>query len=196
MLHSRVLLGASSARTYLYDLDIHGQLFLYAAKPRTLATCFRDARFLDTFYSRLRRNESDTDAARELRGRGYEWVSMCMGEENFLCPDEDGSAVVYQGLEGGSLTYAGSLSTPFDPFSLRLDPSSGYLFHPSPLPRRAKTGLSPYGPYSLLRSSLVLERFSDGLELDEDKGGSFEYEGRRYPIALLRDGDVWRRQDC
>ncbi|GAA6001901.1 hypothetical protein JCM10207_002370 [Rhodosporidiobolus poonsookiae] len=183
-------------RVYLYDLDVHGQLFLSSAKLRTLATAYRDPRFLATFYARLRRNEGTGDEAKELRKEGYEWISLCEGEENFLRPAEDGSALVYQDLQGQELVYAGGLTSPFDPSSLRVDPSTGYLFHPSPIPRRARDGKSPYGPYSLLRSSLVLERFSHSLDLDEKGGGSFEFDGRRYEIGTLRSGDVWKRQDC
>ena len=92
------------------------------------------------------------------------------------------------------LTYgASSLSTPFSPSSLRVSPRTGYLFHPSPIPRRSTS--SPYGPYSLLRSALVLDHFADSLELDEKAGGSYEYDGKRYAIGTLKDEDVWWRQD-
>lgn len=42
---------------------------------------------------------------------------------------------------------------------------------------------SPYGPYSLLRSSLVLEQFASTLEWTEGGEGSYEWEGRRWGIA-------------
>ncbi|GAA5887641.1 hypothetical protein JCM6882_001479 [Rhodosporidiobolus microsporus] len=181
--------AAQQARVYLYDLDIHGQLFLSSAKHRTLATCYRDPRFLAVFYARLRRNDGLSEEAARLRAQGYEFLSLCEGEENFLRPHKEGSALVFQALEGSDLAYGGAQTLPFEPSSLRLDPSTGYLFHPSPVPRRSKTGISPYGPYSLLRSSLVLERFSDSLELDED-GGSYDFEGKRHSIGRLAAGDV------
>ncbi|GAA5835200.1 hypothetical protein JCM11251_006642 [Rhodosporidiobolus azoricus] len=196
MLPARVLKSvqaiASNSRVYLYDLDIHGQLFLSSAKHRTLATCYRDPRFLATFYARLRRNESRSEEAKALRSKGYQFVSLCEGEENYLRTDKNGSPLVFQALEGHDLLHAGVQPFPFDPSSLRLDPATGYLFHPSPIPRRSKTGESPYGPYSLLRSSLVLEHFSDSLELDEN-GGSYAFAGKRYSIGRLREDDVWRR---
>lgn len=94
------------------------------------------------------------------------------------------------------LRYAGSLSLPFDPQALRVDTASGYLFHPSPTSsRRRRNAPSRYGPYSLLRSSLVVEHFAKSLELDERGGGTFEYKGERHRIEPLQEGDVWRRQD-
>ncbi|GAA5914225.1 hypothetical protein JCM8208_001525 [Rhodotorula glutinis] len=184
-------------RTYLYDIDWNGQLYLSDSKHRNVATAFRDPRFLDVFFARLRRNDDDDQAeARQLRADGYEFVSPCQGEMNYLRPDREGSGLVFQALEDGELRYAGSLSLPFDPQALRVDAVSGYLFHPSPTSsRRRRHAPSRYGPYSLLRSSLVIERFAKSLELDEEGGGTFEYEGKRHRIEPLREGDVWRRQD-
>lgn len=93
------------------------------------------------------------------------------------------------------LRYAGSLTYPFDPAALRVDSTTGYLYHPSPLSRRTKR--SHFGPYSLLRSSLVLEHLSESLELEADPaaGGSYEFEGERYRLTSLQSGDIWRRLD-
>ncbi|GAA5875986.1 hypothetical protein JCM16303_006983 [Sporobolomyces ruberrimus] len=182
----------NSSRTYLYDLSIHGALFLSSTPTsrRATITSYRDPNFLRTFYARLRRNEED----QELRKEGYEWVSHCQGESNFLRPAKDGSAIVFDDLVNGELTYgAGSLSTPFSPASLRVSPRTGYLFHPSPTKRRSPA--SPYGPYSLLRSALVLDHFADSLEIGEDGGGSYEHEGQQYSIGTLQDEDVWWRID-
>ncbi|GAA5918322.1 hypothetical protein JCM1841_002170 [Sporobolomyces salmonicolor] len=200
MLGSRVLLrpassATTSLRTYLYDVDHHGQLFLSSTQHRTVATCYRDPTFLRTFYARLKRNEGGNDEAKQLRKEGYEFVSPCMGEMNYVRPGRNASALVFQELHGRELVYAGDLHVPFDPTSLRVDAVTGYLFHPSPRPGRARDKGSPYGPYSLLRSSLVMERFADSLELDDGRGGSFEYEGGRYGLGVLTEGDVYRRQD-
>ncbi|GAA6047196.1 hypothetical protein JCM3770_006946 [Rhodotorula araucariae] len=184
-------------RTYLYDLDLHGQLFLSDSKHRNVATAFRDPRFLDVFFTRLRRNDGAAgNEARTLREEGYEFVSPCEGEMNYLRPDRAGSGLVFQALEDGNLRYAGTLTLAFDPTALRVDPETGYLFHPSPISaRRNKGASSRYGPYSLLRSSLVVEHFAKSLELDEYGGGSIAYEGERYQLAPLEDADVFRRRD-
>lgn len=216
-------------RTYLYDSDWHGRLFLSSSKHRNVATAFRDARFLDTFFARLKRNDDDSlDEARQLREQGFEFVSPCQGEMNYLRPDKDGSGLVFQALEDGGafsslflkprhpprsrrgtpsgvhlscaeLQYSGSMTMPFDPRALRVDPATGYLFHPSPLPprtRRRQDAPSRYGPYSLLRSSLVIEHFAKSLELEEEEGGggTFEYAGEQHRIEPLQGGDVWRRR--
>ncbi|GAA5922428.1 uncharacterized protein JCM15063_003300 [Sporobolomyces koalae] len=185
----------SAQRTYLYDLSIHGALFLSSTPEsrRATITSYRDPNFLRTFYTRLRRNEED----RELRNAGYEWVSHCQGEANFLRPARDGTAIVFDDLHSRELTYgAGSLSTEFCPDRLRVSPKTGYLFHPSPVPRRAST--SPYGPYSLLRSALGLEHFAESLEIDTHEGqieGKYRFQGREYSIKPLEEGDVWSRFD-
>ncbi|BGP52900.1 hypothetical protein JCM8202v2_000457 [Rhodotorula sphaerocarpa] len=181
-------------RSYFYDVDVHGQLFLSTAKHRNVATAYRDPRFLDTFFARLRRNATlETEEAKDARAGGFEFVSECMGEINYVRPDRDGTALVFQALEGQDLRYGGTLTRPFDPASLRVDASTGYLFHPSPVGRRTKR--SRVGPFSLLRSSLVLENFADSLELDDHGGGSLEFDGQRHRIEPLQPGDIWRRQD-
>ncbi|TNY19757.1 Alpha/Beta hydrolase protein [Rhodotorula diobovata] len=119
---------------------------------------------------------------------------------NYLRPDKDGSGLVFQALEDGELQYSGSMTMPFDPRALRVDPATGYLFHPSPLPprtRRRQDAPSRYGPYSLLRSSLVIEHFAKSLELEEEEGGggTFEYAGEQHRIEPLQGGDVWRRRE-
>ncbi|GAA5876313.1 hypothetical protein JCM3774_003720 [Rhodotorula dairenensis] len=190
----------ASPRSYFYDVDIHGQLFLSDAKHRNVATAYRDVRFLDVFFARIRRNQplatSAGEEARRARSRGYEFVSECMGEVNYVRPDSEGTPLVFQSLDGSELRYAGSLSHPFDPAALRVNAATGYLFHPSPVSGRSNRAHA--GPYSLLRSSLVLEHFGPSLELDTgtEGGGSFEYRGRRFPIKPLQEGDVWPRQQC
>lgn len=93
--------SSPSSRSYFYDVDIHGQLFLSDAKHRNVATAYRDVRFLDTFFTRIRRNEHlATEEAREARLKGYEFVSECMGEINYVRPDPEGTALVFQALDG------------------------------------------------------------------------------------------------
>ncbi|BGP21637.1 hypothetical protein JCM10295v2_000512 [Rhodotorula toruloides] len=183
-------------REYFYDVDVHGQLFLSTTKQRNVATAYRDPRFLSTLYTRIRRNLSEDERSQAVRQQGYEFQSDCMGERNWVRPDRDGTVLVFQSLEEGELHYGGSLTTPFNPATLRVDPESGYLFHPSPLPsRRRAAETSRYGPYSLLKSSLVLEHFASSLEYDDDGRGSFEYQGKRFDLEKLEECDVWRRAD-
>ena len=96
---TRTLSKAAISRVYQYDLSIHGALFLSSTPPsrRATITSYRDPNFLRIFYARLRRNEENE----ELRREGFEWVSHCAGEANFLKPAKDGSAIVYDDLVGG-----------------------------------------------------------------------------------------------
>ncbi|ORY75026.1 hypothetical protein BCR35DRAFT_306441 [Leucosporidium creatinivorum] len=188
-------------RTYLCDVDIHGQLFLTSTKIRNFTSCFKDPTFLSFFYTHLRRNELEDEEAQELRGRGFEWISLCGRERSFLRPED--TPLVFQKLGKEGLTFAGSNTHPFDPTSLRSD-LRGYLYHPSPpspslrrrslSPSPSPSSPSPFGPYSLLRSSLVLEAFSKSLQIDEEGGGSFEWDGRRWEIGRLEEGQVVRRK--
>jgi hypothetical protein len=83
---------------------------------------------------------------------------------------------------------------PFDPAALRVD-GRGYLYHPSPSPptRRNQAKSSPYGPYSLLRSSLVLTKLTDDLDLDLDNSSArYRWRGTTYDIGPLEEHEVVR----
>jgi len=179
-------------RVYHYEVDVHGQLFLAGTKIRNFTSCYKDPAFLDFFYQRLRLNEGEDVVSRSSREAGFQFVSPCGPETNYVRADD--TVLVFQKLVPEGLTYAGSLKTPFQPASLRVDPHSGYLYHPSPLPpksRRRSNPTSRYGPYSLLRSSLVLEAFAKTLDIS-DAGGSFEWEGKRWDIGFLKEDQVFR----
>lgn len=131
---------------------------------------------------------------------GYEWISPCGPELNLVrCQD---TPIVYRELldhddGGGKLKWAGNLWEPFQPDKLVVDPSNGYVYHPSPQPpnRRKKVDDGEkgqkYGSLSLLGSNLVLSKLAEGLEIDADAfergiGGSIEWKGERYKLGLLR----------
>ncbi|KAK4055324.1 hypothetical protein OIV83_000607 [Microbotryomycetes sp. JL201] len=116
----------------------------------------------------------------------------------------------------------------FEPDNLKVD-SRGYLYHPSPglareverdtthrretdnksSQRRRSTGETElkYGPYSLMRSSLILETIAPTLEMvdledaglttvackDSRVGATFVWQKHTYTIKQLdQDHDVWR----
>ncbi|EPQ27902.1 uncharacterized protein PFL1_04646 [Pseudozyma flocculosa PF-1] len=154
---------------------------------------------------RLQDADTDTDTARQLACRlanddGYEWLSPCGPELNFVKTQD--TPIVFRELTStGKLHYAGSLQHDFAPDSLHVDPSTGYLYHPSPDPtsdsvrtrRRAKSkpdSAQRYGRFSLLSSSLVLQHLAHDLEIDPDQfhagdAGSVQWQGTRYPLRLL-----------
>ncbi|SPO30950.1 uncharacterized protein UTRI_05426_B [Ustilago trichophora] len=142
------------------------------------------------------REELYSSACKLGDSEGYEWISPCGPELNLVrCQD---TPLVYRELsEEGMLKWAGSLIEPFRPDQLMVDPSNGYVYHPSPRPssRRRQGGEkekeSKYGKLSLLGSNLVLSRLADGLEIDPDafergQGGSIEWQGKRYELGLLK----------
>lgn len=130
----------------------------------------------------------------------YLWLSPCQGEMNFIKALD--SPVVFKELirkavkeedEGDFLKWGGSFEMRFQPEKLLVCKESGYLYHPSPLPSSRRNSnqnqmelISPYGPYSLLSSSLVLSNLSDSLELDlEAETGSFVWNDKKYEIGIV-----------
>lgn len=211
--NSPTALTGSPSRTYLYIVDVHGQLFLDGTVIKNFTSCYKEPMFLDFFNMRIKRNDGSTEEDVKLRTLGYEFVSPCGIERNYI--KSEASVLVFQSLTSKGeffsslsieskltcqsftgLSYAGYSTIPFDPSNLRVDPESGYLYHPSPLPnqRRQRSGqlISQFGPYSLLRSSLVLDNFADSLEMENDESGSFEWEGKRWKIGKLADGMVYK----
>ncbi|KAM0793336.1 hypothetical protein ACM66B_000792 [Microbotryomycetes sp. NB124-2] len=141
--------STAPTRTYLYDVDVHGQLFLSDTKQRNFVTCFKDPAFLKFFYSRVKMNEGVDPESLTLKSEGYEFVSPCGKELNFVRPAD--TVVVFQSLTSdGGLTWACRPPPPsdgqhadlgesqkeafvvkFEPDKLKAD-SRGYLYHPSP----------------------------------------------------------------
>ncbi|XP_066121515.1 UPF0598 protein C8orf82 homolog [Saccopteryx bilineata] len=135
-------------REYFYYVDHQGQLFLDDSKMKNFITCFKDPRFLVTFFSRLRPNRSGRYEA------SFPFLSPCGRERNFLrC--EDRPVVFTHLLAAGPgpprLSYCGggeALAVPFEPARLLPLADNGRLYHPAP--ERA-------GGVGLVRSALAFE---------------------------------------
>jgi hypothetical protein len=70
-------------RTYFYYVDLHGRLYLHDTKPRTIATCLKDQKFLDFFWKRLLQNKGQV-----VPPSSFPYVSPCGSELNFVqCAD-------------------------------------------------------------------------------------------------------------
>ena len=115
---------------------------------------------------------------------GYHYISPCGNEVN-LVKAQDTPVVFRELSDQGVLTYAGSLATSFQPNALKVDPESGYLYHPSPPQRRKHSSTD----YSLLASNLVLHRFADTLDinpnLDRQHAGSITWKNSRFNLGFL-----------
>ncbi|KAK9761602.1 hypothetical protein K7432_013377 [Basidiobolus ranarum] len=68
-------------REYFYHIDVHGQLYLEDTKPKNFTTCFKDKRFLDFFFQRLRTNNTG-------RNDKYPYISPCGKEWNFIASED------------------------------------------------------------------------------------------------------------
>lgn len=124
---------------------------------------------------------------------GYQWISPC-GPELNLIRTQDTPIVYHELSQDGKLRWAGTKLEAFRPEELVVDPSNGYVYHPSPSRPNSRSKIvdktSPYGKHSLLGSNLVLSRFAEGLEIDPDQfhrgqGGSIEWNGRRYQLGVM-----------
>ncbi|GAA94169.1 uncharacterized protein L969DRAFT_45911 [Mixia osmundae IAM 14324] len=192
-------LRPDGTREYFYDINHHGELFLSATKIKHFTSKLKSADFLDFFFRRLRplignpaRISStlgtyDTSEIERRKREGYRFVSPCGKELNWIKVDPLCTPVVYQDLDTSTsaLSWAGSFETSFEADKLRVDPRSGYLFHPSP-PDNVKA----YGAYCLLRSSLVLNKLADSLTYDEHGNGELLYRGRKHAIKPLGTDDA------
>ncbi|CAO1613265.1 unnamed protein product [Sympodiomycopsis kandeliae] len=152
---------------YRYYIDIHGQMFLYDTVPKNLTSAFKDARFLNFFYDRIKpidfgdksvtyppnppsdwhENESylsDPTWSKEQAlslalSQDYRWISECQGEWNFIQIAPYGTPIVFRELnDNGQLTWAGDRTFGLSVEKLKVCSQSGYLYHPSPLPHTSK----------------------------------------------------------
>ena len=81
----RSMAAASQAppRQYYYFVDTHGRLYLHDSKPRNIATCLKDNKFLDFFWKRLQPNSGQL-----VPTSSFPYVSPCGIELNFVqCAD-------------------------------------------------------------------------------------------------------------
>ena len=159
---------SSSPRVYNYVIDHSGAVHLDSARERTLATAYRDKKFLDELYRGLRRRRSG------------KWASQCLGEYSLLRADTGDSAadaeiiVVFDRLNDDGLGYAGTLREAFDPARLRWC-ASGRLYH-------ELTTASRFGELGLVGSH-VAHGLSERLDVRDGDDVRLEWRGASYPVA-------------
>ncbi|ORX97189.1 hypothetical protein K493DRAFT_314163 [Basidiobolus meristosporus CBS 931.73] len=159
----------SNIREYFYHIDVHGQLFLEDTKPKNFTTCFKDKRFLDFFFQRLRVNDTG-------RNEQYPYVSPCGKELNYILSED--APIVFSDLDGEQLVWAGDKRFLFHPEKILVSSTSGRIYHPSPKTLNNKT---KHAEMALLKSSLVLTKFAEHLDLENR---SFFWNGNTYPIQI------------
>ncbi|KAI8910958.1 hypothetical protein EDD86DRAFT_204056, partial [Gorgonomyces haynaldii] len=158
-------------REYFYEIDEHGQLFLEETVPKNITSCFKDIKFLDFFYTRLKREQHP-------HLKEYTHLSPCGPERNWIKVQD--TPIVFHTLQEDKLVYGGSLCVDFDPHLLFVRNGRFYFriqdHLPSPVWYDGKHNLG------LIKSSLVLSAFADSIDFSANQ---FMYKHRHYPLHFL-----------
>ncbi|XP_055530183.1 UPF0598 protein CG30010 [Wyeomyia smithii] len=172
---------AKNVREYFYYIDHEGMLFLDDARIKNFTSCFKEKKFLEFFFKRLRLN--DSDRYREH----FPFVSPCGRERNYVRCDDVPivfSHIFQDTKNNDCLSYAHAdelLSVPWEPNRICMFPISGRVYHPAP---------ERYGSIGLVRSKLAIElskhfTFSEG---EEKPPTYFSWNGVQFEL----DRDWWK----
>ncbi|XP_026738068.1 UPF0598 protein CG30010 [Trichoplusia ni] len=161
-------------REYFYYIDHQGMLFLDDSKMKNFTSCFKEKKFLEFFFKRIRMNTT---------GRYQEdfpFLSLCGRERNFIRCDD--VPIVYthvikvDNTDFLSFGYAGDLlKAKFKPEKIYMLPSTGRVYHPAD---------DKYGGVGLIKSKLAIE-FSKNFEFNDEnlQGPShFKWENNTYEL--------------
>lgn len=133
------------------------QLFLDDARMKNFTSCFKDKKFLQFFFSRLKINDTNRYTV------DFPYISLCGRERNFVRCDD--LPIVFTHIlpdphskkELLTYSYASDLLTVgFEPDKIYMAPS-GKVYHPAP---------ERYGSIGLIRSKLAIE-LSKHFEFEE-----------------------------
>ena len=121
-------------KCYFYSVDLQGRLFLEESLPKNIATSLKDEKFLDFFFTRIRRvRDKEKTILEEVGAAGdYPFVSPCGIELNFVRPAD--APIVFHELRedpdnGKQLVFGGNLSQPYLPKKIAMSPRLGRLYH-------------------------------------------------------------------
>ncbi|XP_072936779.1 UPF0598 protein CG30010 [Epargyreus clarus] len=163
-------------REYFYYIDHQGMLFLDDSKMKNFTSCFKEKKFLEFFFKRIRINKT---------GRYQEefpFISLCGRERNYIRCDD--LPIVYthviekQPPEKDILTFGYAsdlLKTDFIPDKIFMLPTTGRVYHPAD---------EKYGGIGLVRSKLSIElsknfTFSNG---ESEPPTHFTWKGEMYQL--------------
>ncbi|CAK1603185.1 unnamed protein product [Parnassius mnemosyne] len=163
-------------REYFYFIDHQGMLFLDDAKMKNFTSCFKEKKFLEFFFKRIRRNTT---------GRyedDFPFISLCGRERNYIRCDD--VPIVYTHIfynkseDEYFLTYGyvgDSLKMMFMPDKIYMLPETGRLYHPAE---------DKYGGIGLVRSKLAIElskyfEFSEG---EANPPTQFIWQNKKYTL--------------
>lgn len=160
-------------RNYFYSLDCNGLLYLQGS-PRNITSAFKDIRFLDFFFSRVKQSPK----THPLALQGYTHQSQCGNEMNWLKVEK--TPVVFHSIDQQTqiIAWAGSLALPFNPNEISVC-QDGYFYHS--ISARMPTAVHGH-PIGLLKSSLVLTDLTD---FDRSQDDCIVYKGKQYSVKRI-----------
>lgn len=153
------------------------QLFLDDAKMKNFTSCFKEKKFLEFFFKRIRLNNT---------GRyndDFPFISLCGRERNFIRCDD--VPIVYTQIikknDVHVLTYgyaSDSLHTKFIPEKIYMSPQTGRVYHPAD---------DKYGGVGLIKSKLAIEL---------SKYFKFQNSETHAPTHLVWENEVYKLDQC
>jgi hypothetical protein len=164
--------------------------------PKNIATSIKDSKFLDFFFSRIRRLKSNEIEILSEMGvaKDYPFVSPCGKELNFIRPAA--TPIVFHSLidDGTTLVYGGTMVQPFDSSHLAVSEKSGKLYHklvaarPNALDKiKRKTAMhdNDITEYGLIRSSVAVLLSEKIVASSATDGLAFNTPSGQRPISSL-----------
>ncbi|XP_037580228.1 UPF0598 protein CG30010 [Dermacentor silvarum] len=171
------------SREYFYFIDHQGMLFLDDSRMKNFTSCFKEKKFLEFFFRRLRHNDTGKYEAE------FPFISPCGREMNFVHCDDVPFVFTHivqlpeeskqPGSKGFLLhNHAGNLlKVEFTPQHLCMPAGTGRVYHPAP--ERA-------GGVGLVRSLLAIElskHFTFADDSEKTPPTHFDWDGTRYELT-------------
>ncbi|XP_058461651.1 UPF0598 protein CG30010 isoform X3 [Malaya genurostris] len=150
-------------------------LFLDDARIKNFTSCFKEKKFLEFFFKRLRFNEGTR--YREH----FPFLSPCGRERNYVRCDDVPIVFTHifqdsKGIDQLSFAHAGDLLTvPWEPDRICMFPLSGRVYHPAP---------ERCGSIGLVRSKLAIElsKHFTFLEGEDEPPTHFAWKNTTYEL--------------
>ena len=130
-------------RSYFYNIDLQGRLFLEETRPKNIATSLKSEAFLNFFFRQIRRiSDEEIQLLNDDHDihvvEDYPFVSPCGSEMNFIRPADETAPIVFHDLSsscnsaGGvseCLIFGGSLIQQFSVDAFAMSKTNNRLYH-------------------------------------------------------------------
>ena len=192
-------------REYFYYLDENGQLFLDNTKSKTYLSCYKEQKFLESFFKHLRTNELQ-------RYDEFPFISKFFGDMNYLKCEDLPFVITYLD-ERNDMVQLNQMNSAhwlfhFDPNRLYMNKLNGrlyYLFEGKEIIRNNSISLNDpkrlrhldHIPVriALIKSDLAIYLMKKSQVIKGEKSTdmySFEYKSNWHRIHSLNDNDATR----